>query len=50
MSKYQSIDAQPSGMAPVDAESLPRQPEKSCLDSCQISCLKCTDACFPWYK
>lgn len=50
MSNYQSIDAQPMGMSPADAEALPRQPGKSCCDSCQISCLKGTDACFPWYK
>lgn len=50
MSNYQSIDAQPTGMSPVESESLPRQPEATGCDSCQISCLKCTDACFPWYK
>lgn len=50
MANYQSIDTQPVGMTPVDTESLPRQPEKSCTDSCAISCLKCTDAWCPWYK
>lgn len=50
MSNYQSIDAQPTGMSPADGERLPRQPARSCCDSCQIGCLKCTDACFPWYK
>lgn len=49
---YQSIkDHQPTGAAPNEDfdESLPQQPKPNCLDSCQISCLKCTDSCLPWY-
>lgn len=53
MPNYQSlVDEQPTGAMPalVEGESLPRQPDKSCTDSCQICCLKFTDSCFPWYK
>lgn len=56
MPNYQSLDEQPTGMeiAPGSSsaheESLPKQPDKSCMDSCLIGCLKCTDSCFPWYK
>lgn len=56
MPNYQSVDEQPTGTGiapasyPEDGESLPKQPDKSCMDSCQIGCLKCTDSCFPWYK
>ena len=52
MPNYRSLDQQPTGtgMAPAAGESLPKQPEKSCTDSYQICCLKCTDSCFPWYK